>query len=159
MCGLPSNMQNSSHKTWKTSLLFLKPRQIQNPKRKRWGAWHVMSPPSEKVGGHVPSVPHQIAPMTTLTQWCWELAPLFKQIPIPTIHQTFKKKKSRLPHKTSEYLKENGLQAFLIIYASAWGRGAHTRLLSCRFIRLAFCQIPEIWCFWSSLTWENAVWH
>ena len=27
-----------------------------------WGTWHIISP-SEKVGGHVPSVPHQIAPM------------------------------------------------------------------------------------------------
>jgi len=30
-----------------------------------WGTWHIMSPPSEKVGGHVPRVPHQIAPMDT----------------------------------------------------------------------------------------------
>ena len=27
------------------------------------GTWSILSPPSEKVGGHVPRVPHQIAPM------------------------------------------------------------------------------------------------
>jgi len=32
-------------------------------KEKKWGAWHIMYPSSEKVGGHVPCVPHQIAPM------------------------------------------------------------------------------------------------
>jgi len=49
MYGLPPNMKSSSHKTWQTSLLFLKPLQIQNLKRKKWG--------------HVSRVPHQIAPM------------------------------------------------------------------------------------------------
>jgi len=37
------------------------------PKEKKvGGTWHIMSPPSEKVGGHVPRVPHQIAPMAVL---------------------------------------------------------------------------------------------
>jgi len=63
MYGSPFNMKSSSHKTWQTPLLFLKSLQIQNLERKKWGTWHIMSPPSEKVGGHVPRVPHQIAPM------------------------------------------------------------------------------------------------
>jgi len=34
------------------------------PKEKKvGGAWHIMSPPPEKLGGHVPRSPHQIAPM------------------------------------------------------------------------------------------------
>jgi len=33
------------------------------PTRKGGGTWHIMSPPSKKVGGHVPRVPHQIAPI------------------------------------------------------------------------------------------------
>ena len=36
------------------------------PKEKEvGGTWHIMSPSSEKVGGHVIRVPHQIAPMHT----------------------------------------------------------------------------------------------
>jgi len=54
---------STSHKTWQTSLLFLELLQIQNQKRKSGGTLHIMSPPPEKVGGHVPRVPHQIAPM------------------------------------------------------------------------------------------------
>ena len=53
-----SNMISTSHKTWQTSLLFLELLQIQNLKDI---AYYV--PPPEKVGGHVPCVPHQIAPM------------------------------------------------------------------------------------------------
>ena len=63
-----SNMISTSHKTWQTSLLFLKLLQIQNLKRKSGGTSHIMSPPPEKVGGHVPRVPHQIAPCL---QHCW----------------------------------------------------------------------------------------
>jgi len=33
------------------------------PKAKSGGTWHIMSPPSKKKAGHVPRVPHQIAPM------------------------------------------------------------------------------------------------
>jgi len=58
-----SNMISTSHKTWQTSLLFLELLQIQNLKRKSGGTSHIMSPPPEKVGGHVPRVPHQIVPM------------------------------------------------------------------------------------------------
>jgi len=36
---------------------------IQNLKRKKWGNMAYYVPPSEKVGGQVPRVPHQIAPM------------------------------------------------------------------------------------------------
>jgi len=67
MCGFLSNMKSSSHKTWQTLLLFMKPLQIQNLKRKKWGVHGVSCPPSEKVGGHVPRVPHQIAPMVVIT--------------------------------------------------------------------------------------------
>jgi len=33
------------------------------PKNKKWGAWYIMSPLSEKVGGHGSCVPHQISTM------------------------------------------------------------------------------------------------
>jgi len=33
------------------------------PEEKKWGDMAYYIPPSEKVGGHVPRVPHQIAPM------------------------------------------------------------------------------------------------
>ena len=52
-----SNMKSSTHKTWQTSLLFLKPLQIQNLKRKTWGTWHIIPPPSEKVWGTRPPCP------------------------------------------------------------------------------------------------------
>ena len=44
MCNLPSNMKSSSHKTLKTSLLFWKPLQVQNLKRKSVGTWHIIYP-------------------------------------------------------------------------------------------------------------------
>ena len=61
MCGLPSNMKNSSHEMWQTSLLFLKPLQIQNLKRKKWGEHGILCPPIWKRGGT--RVSHQVAPM------------------------------------------------------------------------------------------------
>jgi len=63
MCNLPSSMKSSSHKTWQISPLFLKPLQIQNLKEKKWGDMAYYIPPPEKVGEHVPRVPHQIAPI------------------------------------------------------------------------------------------------
>jgi len=33
------------------------------PEEKKWGGMAYYIPPPEKVGGHVPRVPHQIAPM------------------------------------------------------------------------------------------------
>jgi len=58
-----SNVISTSHKTWQTSLLFLELLQIQYLKRKSGGTSHIMFTPPEKVGGHDPRVPHQIAPM------------------------------------------------------------------------------------------------
>jgi len=57
MCGVPSNMNSSSHKTWQT-FLFLKPLQMQNLKRKNW-RWHgiLLSPLPEKVGETHPQCP------------------------------------------------------------------------------------------------------
>jgi len=66
MCGLPFNMKSSSHKTWQTSLLFLKPLHMQNVKRKKLGGQGILCPPRlKKWGGHVPRIPHQIAPMNS----------------------------------------------------------------------------------------------
>ena len=62
-----SNVKNSSHKTWQTSLLVLKPLQIQTLREKSGGDMAYYVPPSTKVGGHVPRVPHQIAPMPTIS--------------------------------------------------------------------------------------------
>jgi len=69
--GLPSNMKSSSHKTWQTPLLYLKPHQTQNLKRKKEGGHGIFcSSRLKKWGGHVPRVPHQIeiAPMTVTSQ-------------------------------------------------------------------------------------------
>jgi len=41
---------------------------MQNVKRKKWGDMAYYVPPSEKMGGHFPHVPHQIAPMTASHQ-------------------------------------------------------------------------------------------
>jgi len=46
---------------WQTSLLFLKPLQIQNLKRKKWGEHGILCPPIWKRGGT--RVSHQVAPM------------------------------------------------------------------------------------------------
>ena len=62
MYSLPSNLKRSLHKTWQTLLLFLKHLQIQTLKRKKWGDMAYYNP-TWKSGGHVPRVPHQIAPM------------------------------------------------------------------------------------------------
>ena len=59
-------MISTSHKTWQTSLLCLELLQIQNLKRKSWGTSHIMSPHLKKSGGHIPRVPHQIAPMPAI---------------------------------------------------------------------------------------------
>ena len=60
-----SNMKNSSRKTWQTSHLFFKPLQIQTYDKKVGGRWHIMSPRLKKWRGHVPRVPHQIAPISS----------------------------------------------------------------------------------------------
>jgi len=57
MCGMLSNMKSSWHKTWQTSLLFLKPLQIQNLKRKKWGDMTYYVPPVWKIGGTRPPCP------------------------------------------------------------------------------------------------------
>ena len=63
MCGLPSNMKSSSHKMWQATLIFLKPLQIQNPKRKSGGTWHIMSPPVWKSEGDTsPVSPTKLRP-------------------------------------------------------------------------------------------------
>jgi len=56
MCNLPSNMKSSSHKTWQASLLFLKPLQIQNLKRKKWGDMAIYIPPRLKKWGDTGNV-------------------------------------------------------------------------------------------------------
>jgi len=67
LCVTP-NMKNSSHKIWQTSLLMLKPLQIQNPKRKT-------SPPPVKVGDtSLPNCTHANEdlwsyPRTALLRW------------------------------------------------------------------------------------------
>ena len=76
MYGLPSNLKSSSHKTWQTSVLFLKPLQIQNLRRKKVGGHDILSPPRlKKWGGHVPRVPHQIAPMPLCAKDTWCVLP------------------------------------------------------------------------------------
>ena len=64
-----SNVKSSSHKTWQTSYLVLKPLQIQTLREKSGGTWHIIYPPPlKKWWGHVPRVPHQIAPMLDTSQ-------------------------------------------------------------------------------------------
>jgi len=53
-----------------TSITFLfETSRNRKPREKSGGAWDIMSPPSEKVGGHVPRVPHEIAPMVHCEQF------------------------------------------------------------------------------------------
>ena len=68
MCGLPSKMKSSSHKTWQTSLLFLKPLQIQNLKRKKWVDMVYYTPLVWKTGrGTSPVSPTKLRP------WFWSV--------------------------------------------------------------------------------------
>ena len=46
----PSNLKSSLHKTWQTLLLFLKPLQIHNLKRKKWGDMAYYTPHLKKWG-------------------------------------------------------------------------------------------------------------
>ena len=61
MCNLPPNMKTSSHKIWQTFIFETSPN--TKPKEKKVGEHGILYPPPEKVGGNVPRVPHQIAPM------------------------------------------------------------------------------------------------
>ena len=56
------NMKSTSHKTWQTSLIFGTSPNIK-PEEKKWEDMAYYIPPPEKVGGHIPRVPHQSAPM------------------------------------------------------------------------------------------------
>jgi len=60
-----SNLKSSSHKTWQTSLEFLKSLQIQNLKRKMWGDMAYYIPTVWKSGGTRPRVAHLITPWWT----------------------------------------------------------------------------------------------
>jgi len=52
-----------------------------NPTRKSGGTWHIMSPRLKKWKGHVPRVPHQIAPLPTFNMLSLgHLATLFLDI-------------------------------------------------------------------------------
>jgi len=63
MCDLPSNVKSSLHKTWQTLLLFLKPLQIQNLKRKKWGYMAHYIPPAWKSRGDTsPVFPTKLRP-------------------------------------------------------------------------------------------------
>jgi len=62
MCGLLSNTKSSSHKMWQTSLLFFKPHQIQNLKRKKCEDMAYSAPPSAKVGDTSPVSPTKLRP-------------------------------------------------------------------------------------------------
>ena len=59
-------MKSTSPKMWQTS--FLELLQTQNQKRKS-GGHGILYPPTKKRGGHVPRVPHQIAPMNLSTTY------------------------------------------------------------------------------------------
>jgi len=56
-------MKSSSHKTWQTSLLSLKPLQTQVKEKKVGGDGILYPHRLKKVAGHIPRVPHLIAPM------------------------------------------------------------------------------------------------
>ena len=64
MYGLPSNIKSSSHKTWQTSLLFLKPLQIQNLNIKKGWTWHIISPDWKSGRTRSPSPPPNFAHAT-----------------------------------------------------------------------------------------------
>jgi len=60
-------MKSSPDKTRQSSLLILKPLQMKNLKGTRWGTWHIISTPSEKVGVHGGRDPHLSASMSAST--------------------------------------------------------------------------------------------
>jgi len=73
MCGLPSNKKSSSHKTWQTSLLFLKPLQIQNLNRKKWEGHRILCSPILKKWGDTSSVsPTKLRPWSGCHQKNWQ---------------------------------------------------------------------------------------
>jgi len=74
ICGLPSNMKSSSLKTWQTSLLFLKPLQIQNLKRKKRGDMAYYVPPVWKSGGTHPLSPTKLRPCSQVTWLLWVIS-------------------------------------------------------------------------------------
>ena len=60
-----------------------------NPKEKKVGGHGILYPPPEKVGGHVPCIPHQIAPMrliVTLVQITNYTSPNYTDRPQVNIH-------------------------------------------------------------------------
>jgi len=73
-----SNMINSLHKMWQTSYLVLKPLHIQTLREKSERDMAYCVPLSKKVRGHVPRVPHQIAPMRVRDSFRVALHNLFR---------------------------------------------------------------------------------
>jgi len=68
MCGLPSNMKSSSHKTWHTITFIFETSPNTKPKEKKVGGHGILCLPRLKnLRGHVPRVPHQIVPMISTT--------------------------------------------------------------------------------------------
>jgi len=75
MRGLPSNMKSSSHETWQTSLLFLKPLQMQNLKRKKWGGHGILCPPRlKKWGDTSPVSPTKLRPCSDLHNYYLQIS-------------------------------------------------------------------------------------
>ena len=64
MYNLPSNLKSSLHKTWQTLLLFLKPLQMQTPKRKKWGDMAYYNPTWKSGGTRPPCSPPNCAHVT-----------------------------------------------------------------------------------------------
>ena len=84
MHNLPSNLKSSLHKTWQTLLLFLKPLQIHNLKRKKWGDYAYYTPHLKKWGDTSPVSPIKLRPCNqswlrsrwqTILAQIWQIAP------------------------------------------------------------------------------------
>jgi len=69
MCDLPSNMKNFTQNVTKITFIF-ETSPNTKPKEKKMGGHGVLCPPRLKKGGHVPRIPHQIAPMRVSVDHC-----------------------------------------------------------------------------------------
>jgi len=65
ICGLPPNMKSSSHKTWRTSLLFYALSKYKTEREKIGGTWHIMSPRLKEWGDTSPVSPTKLRPCHT----------------------------------------------------------------------------------------------
>jgi len=114
-----SNMKNSSHKTWQTSYLVLKPLQIQTLREKSGGTWHIMSPPSKKGGASPPCPPPNCAHDNAYAKTWFQLEEAWRILVFHGTSVSFSGKESHgcsysFCYIAAAYLCDSGFQLFLL---------------------------------------------